>query len=105
MVSLALIYNRLFTYPHLLDDISLAGLIQFIQYLQRLRRDVALLLPSAHDLGVPPFFLPEVIQAFLAESLGTTEQNIHSCWLLLKDVVWDDSRGEHLDIAPEPVFR
>ena len=62
-----------------------------IQYASRLKNEILLAQPSSHLPDIVPDFLPVSIIKFLASSCVLSEQEVESCWEVIKELVWSSA--------------
>ncbi|KAI0684134.1 hypothetical protein BC835DRAFT_1293857 [Cytidiella melzeri] len=86
--SLNEIYACLRPNRHLLEDLTLPAMVQFINCTAAFRRDILLMQSVKHPPQQAPRFLPWSIICFLKDMLGLSEMHVQDCWAALKNVIW-----------------
>lgn len=71
-----------------IPELQLGTLFQFLSLSTRIRNDILLVQPAAHNPEEPPPFLSWGVIAFLSVACSLSAESIKTCWAALKNIVW-----------------
>ncbi|KAF8238495.1 hypothetical protein L208DRAFT_1155646, partial [Tricholoma matsutake] len=91
MVELTALLSAVQSQADAFQGITLSNLMRFVVYTTKLKDNILLVQSTNHPPSIPPPTLPQSVSMFLAKACGiASNEQIHLCWELLSDMIWND---------------